>query len=113
MVDLDSAYAPAQWSTFFSAEVGASSALTGLMFVAVSINHSRIVAYLQLTPRVAKALVTLVGILFAASLCLVPGQSKKLLGSELVFLGLVVWITITVMQRSHSRDNPYIIRVQK
>jgi hypothetical protein len=90
MPDFNSAYTPAQWSNFLSAEVGASSALTGLVFVAVSINLARIMAYPHLAPRVAKALVTLVGILFAASFCLVPGQSKSLLGSELIFLGSFV-----------------------
>jgi hypothetical protein len=76
MLGSEFAYTPTQWSSFLSAEVSASAALTGLLFVAVSINLARILASRQLTPRVAKALVMLVGILFAASLCLVPGQSK-------------------------------------
>jgi hypothetical protein len=109
----DFAYMPAQWSGFLSAEVGASAALTGLLFVAVSINLAKIIAFPHLTPRAAKALVTLVGILFAASLCLVPGQSKNLLGAELVVVGIAAWIMITVTQRAHSRGNPYINRSQK
>jgi MFS-type transporter involved in bile tolerance (Atg22 family) len=113
MLGFDDPYLPAQWSSFLSAEVGASAALTGLIFVAVSINLTRILAYPHLTPRVAKALVTLVGIQFAASLCLVPGQSQVLLGSELMLLGTSVWITITVTQRAHSRGNPYVSRRQK
>ncbi len=113
MLGFDDPYLPAQWSSFLSAEVGASSALTGLLFVAVSVNLARVLAYPHLTPRVAKALVTLVGILFAASLCLVPGQSQHLLGSELMVLGTFVWIMITVMQRVHTRGNPYVSRGQK
>ena len=113
MLGFDDPYLPAQWSSFLSAEVGASAALTGLLFVAASINLARILAYPQLTPRVAKALVTLTGILFAASLCLVPGQSQVLLGSELMLLGTFVWFMITLMQRAHSRGNPYISRRQK
>jgi hypothetical protein len=109
----DFAYTPAQWSSFFSAQVGASAALTGLLFVAISINLAKIVAFPHLTPRAAKAVVTLTGILLAASLCLVPGQPKKLLASELNLLGVLVWIMITVTQRAHSRGNPYINRRQK
>ena len=66
-----------------------------------------------ISPRVAKALVTLVGILFAASLCLVPGQWQHLLGLELMVLGTFVWIVITVLQRAHTRGNPYVSRRQK
>jgi hypothetical protein len=113
MLGSEFAYTPTQWSIFLSAEVGASAALTGLLFVAVSINLARIISSPQLTPRVAKALVTLIGILFAASLCLVPGQSKNLLGSELVVLGAFDWVVITLMLRAHSHGNAYISRSQK
>jgi hypothetical protein len=113
MPGTDVAFDPAQWSSFFSAEVGASAALIGLLFVAISINLARIIAFPHLTPRAAKAIVTLIGILFASSLCLVPGQPKNLLGSELILLGVLAWIMITVTQRAHSRGNPYINRGQK
>ncbi len=109
----DVAYIPAQWSNFLSAEVGAAAALTGLLFVAVSINLSKILAYPPLAPRIIKALATLIGVLFFASLCLVPGQSNQLLGSELILLGIPIWIIITVNQRKHSRGNPYLGRSQK
>ena len=107
------AYAPELWTSFFSAQVSASAALTGLLFVAVSINLGKIVAFRHLTPRAAKALVTLIGVLFAASLCLVPGQSTTMLGFELAILGCALWATITFLQRSHSHENPYINRAQK
>jgi hypothetical protein len=107
------AYIPAQWSTFLSAEVSASAALAGLLFVAVSINLSRIIANPQLTPRIIKALTSLIGILFFASLCLVPGQSSSTLGSELILLGILIWLIITIKQREHSRGNPYLRGYQK
>lgn len=112
MFDPDVAYAPALWSSFFSAEVGASAALTGLLFVAVSINLSKIVTLPHLTPRAAKALATLVGILFAASLCLVPGQPREQLGWELIGTGVLAWAAVTFAQYRHSRGNPYIGKVQ-
>ncbi|MEI9978749.1 MAG: hypothetical protein WDN23_07045 [Edaphobacter sp.] len=113
MFDPDVAYAPAQWSTFLSTEAGAAAALTGLLFVAVSINLQRIITYPQLTPRIIKALATLMGILFATSLCLVPGQSNKLLGIELITFGIFLWLIITLKQRAHSRGNPYLRGYQK
>jgi hypothetical protein len=112
MFDPDVAYAPALWSSFFSAEVGASAALTGLLFVAVSINLSKIVGLPHLTPRAAKALATLVGILFAASFCLAPGQPREQLGWELIGTGVLAWAAITFAQYRHSRGNPYVGKVQ-
>lgn len=103
-------YDPGQWSSFLSAQVSASAALTGLLFVAISINLSQIISSPLLTPRAAKALLTLVAVLLAASLCLVPGQSLTSLGWELICLGVVLCIPITVLQRGASRGNPYINR---
>ena len=108
MTDFDVGYLPPQWSNFLSAEVGASAALTGLLFVAVSINLDKIISFPRLVPRAGKALVTLIAILFAASLCLVPGQPQSLLGFELILLGAIAWIMITRMQQGHARDNPYM-----
>ena len=107
------AYTPDQWTSFLSAEVSAAAALTGLLFVAVSINLNKIISFAQLTPRAAKGLITLIGILFAASLCLVPGQPVRMLGWELTILGVIFWGTITFLLWSHLRGNTYINRPQK
>jgi hypothetical protein len=107
------AYSASEWSIFLSAEVAASAALAGLLFVSISINLAQIVANPNLPPRAAKAVTTLVSILLGGSFCLVPGQSARVLGSELLLLGIGAWIAITVMQRVHSRGNQYVTRRQK
>ena len=58
---MGSAYSPADWTGFFSAEVGASAGLAGLIFVAVSINLAQIVKETHLVSRSAKALLSLMG----------------------------------------------------
>jgi len=108
----DLSYSPAQWSNFFSAEVGASATLTGLLFVAVSINLSKIISIPHLASRVAKGLMTLVGVMFAASLCLVPGQPTSALGVELITLGAFIWVTVTMLQRASASGNPHISHLQ-
>jgi hypothetical protein len=106
------AYDLPQWSAFFSAEVGATAALTGLLFVAVSINLSKIIAIPLLTARSAEALSKLAGVLVAATLCLVPGHSTVALGWELLAVGIIAWILITRAERASSRNNPYTARWQ-
>ena len=105
---MGSAYNAADWTSFFSAEVGASAALVGLIFVAISINLPRIITGTQLIPRCAQALFILMGVLLASTFCLVPNQPAAFLGCELAGLGLIVWISATIFQRSASRDNPYV-----
>ena len=92
------AYATAGWETFFAAEVSAAAALTGLLFVAVSINLTRILAFPQLPGRAAETLLMLVGVLVVSTLSLVPGQSRVALGAEILTVGLCVWAVPVVMQ---------------
>jgi hypothetical protein len=113
MLDSGVAYNPAQWAWLFAAETSASAALTGLLFVAVSINLPKIVSMPVLIARSAKALSTLVGVLLAATFCLVPGQPRTFLGGELMIVGILIWIMITSSERASSRGNPYMRKRQK
>jgi hypothetical protein len=72
------------WSDFFVAQVGASAALTGLIFVAVALNLERILKYRWLPQRAAQTLVVLGEALLLASLCLMPRQPALVLGIELL-----------------------------
>jgi len=83
------------WENLLIAEVGASAALLGLIFVGVSINLTRIISIPGLPDRAFLALVILLTILIMSSLLLVPGQSLTLVGIELLVVGLIVWITAT------------------
>src|SRR5579871_2371445 len=80
----------------FGAEVAASAALTGLVFVAVSLNLKPILDFPSLPRRVLKALCMLTLVLVISSLAMVPGQGSALLGLELLVLGLVTLIWVVV-----------------
>jgi hypothetical protein len=61
------AYSTAEWQSLFVAEVGASAALAGLLFVAISINLARILQGAGLSGRAGEAMVLLVAGLVAWS----------------------------------------------
>ena len=82
-----SGYQTAPWSDFSVAVVGASAALAGLLFVAVSINVERILAGDALTGRSANAMVLFVVPLVVGTLVLVPAQPRTALGIELLLTG--------------------------
>jgi hypothetical protein len=80
-----------EWSDFFVAEVGASAALAGLLFVAVSINLAQILKYPHLPTRALEALATLLCVLVISTFALVPGQTPLVHGLEMGGTGLATW----------------------
>jgi hypothetical protein len=79
-------YATEGWGELFLAEAGASAALGGLLFVAVSINLQRIVAIRSLPGAALGSIVLMV-----STFALVPEQPRWLLGGEVLVVGLVAW----------------------
>lgn len=99
------------WDNFFFAQVGASAALVGLIFVAVSINLTKILASRHLPNRALEALIFLLIILVVASLMLVPDQSISLLGIEILATALIFWtvtlrIDVRIWQRTETQYRP-------
>ena len=84
----------AEWSDFCVAQVGASAALLGLLFVGVSINLGRILALAGLPDRALLALVLILNVLVTATLMLVPGQPLRLLGAEVLIAGVVAGVAL-------------------
>jgi len=78
-----SAYQLADWANLAVASAGAAAALTGLLFVAVSINLKRILEFPQLPDRAAGTLGLLLTILLVAVVLLAPGQPRQATGVEI------------------------------
>ena len=94
------------WENFFVGELGASAALTGLVFVGVSINLTKIMASSYLPNRALEALVALVVVLFISSLMLIPGQAFLAMGIEVLLIGLLDWVTMLLLQLQTLRKTP-------
>jgi modulator of FtsH protease len=92
-----------RWESFFVAEVGAAAALAGLLFVAVSINLTRIVADPGLPGRAAETIALLVNALVIGSICLMPGQSRTALGIEVLVIGAIGWAIPVTLQLQNAR----------
>jgi hypothetical protein len=103
------AYSTADWETFFAAITGAAAALTGLLFVAVSINLDRILVKESMLPaRAAETLATLVFVVISLALALVP-QNIHLLGAEILVIAVplfAVTLRNTVTYRRRNPDSP-------
>ena len=85
------------WDNFFVAVASSAAALTGLLFVAVSINLSRILSFATLPGRAAEALIVMFGALAVALCGLVP-QGHVAVGVEWVAIGTIVILTATSIQ---------------
>jgi hypothetical protein len=93
---VSTAYAPEEWKDLFVAVAGASAALLGLLFVAVSINLERILSFEGLPERALETLLLLLGALIVSIVGLMPGQGHVALGLEL--LGIAAIVTAIVFR---------------
>lgn len=93
------AYQPGDWESFALGHVGASAALLGLVFVGVSINLRDIIGSGTLVHRAGEAVILLGWVLATATVVLIPGQHRGVLGAELIVLGVVLFVIVRFLQR--------------
>ena len=79
------------WVNFFIAASGASAALAGLVFVALSVNITRIIEVPHLPARAGATIATLILILVSSMAALIP-QPAFALGVEIVAFGICGWL---------------------
>lgn len=90
---MDVAYDPQRWESFYVMTGGAAAALTGLLFVAMSLHSKAITAHPVYGGRAVGTLVSLVTQLFLAGAVLVPGQSVVAIGVEVEIAALYFLVT--------------------
>lgn len=99
-------YDPAAWAVFFASVTGAAAALTGLLFVAVSINLSKILSGQAMLPaRAAETLVVLLFVVISSALSLIP-QDVQVLGVEILVLSVPLTVITVRNQLKFQRQNP-------
>jgi modulator of FtsH protease len=95
---VSAAYDAGEWSDLFVATAGATAALAGLLFVAVSINVDRILSFKGLPERALETLLILLGALVVSVLCLAPVETGTL-GWLLLVAGVVALVAVTRLER--------------
>ena len=95
-----------EWHDFFLAAAGAAAVLIGLVFIGLSINLELIMANPTYgwTGRALEALVSLMAILIASILLLVPGQGMVIAGVEVLAVGVADWVAVLTLQLRQLRN---------
>ena len=91
-------YMPAMWHRFGESLAAVSGALTGLLFVAVSVKSDTLAASRSLRSRAAETLVLFISSVLIALLVVAP-QPSTALGAELLATCVVVGVTLLVLDR--------------
>lgn len=86
------------WLNFYSATASASAAMTGLVFVGLSINLARVLAIPGMVARCGEAIMLLGLALLVSLKCLVPGQTLASLGWAIGPIALSTWVLPVLLQ---------------
>lgn len=91
-------YTTAMWLSFGAALAAVAGALTGLLFVAVSVKGDALAASRSLSSRAAQTLVLFMTSVLIAILLVAP-QSSAALGSELIAVAVVSGTALLILDR--------------
>jgi len=84
----------------FATQAGVGAALTGLVFVALSINLKQILALPSLAGRAGEALLLLLLPVVNGLIGVLPQTSSRALGGELLGIAAVLWILVSWILRA-------------
>jgi hypothetical protein len=107
-------YATAMWLSFGEALAAVAGALTGLLFVAVSVKSGALAASLSLRSRAAQTLVLFITSVLVAVVLVAP-QPATALGSELVAVAAVSGAALLILDRraGHGSDERVARYIEK
>jgi hypothetical protein len=93
-----------EWQTILAVQAGAAATLTGLVFVAVSINLPRIVETPGLSGRAAESILHFLQVFFVCTAVLIPRQPMTPLAFEILAFALVSWALQVTAQMRYAKS---------
>jgi len=87
-----------EWNTLFAVEAGAAATLTGLVFVALSINLSRILAFPGLPGRGAESIMQFLQVFFISTVGLIPRQPEHIFAIQILVIAAASWCAQVTLQ---------------
>jgi len=100
------AYNAGAWQTFYAMTGGAAAALTGLLFVAMSLHAKAIMANRFFRDRAVATLMSLTSQLLISGAVLIPGQPLWLLGAEIEAIALLFSANLVRTIATRDRVGP-------
>jgi hypothetical protein len=92
-----------EWQTLFSVQAESAATLTGLVFVAVSINLTRVLSSPGLPGRAAESLAQFLQVFFVCMAALIPQQTTAL-ATEIIVITLMCWVLQLASQINYARS---------
>jgi hypothetical protein len=92
-----------EWDALLAVDAGAAATLTGLVFVALSINLSRILALPGLSGRGAESIMQFLQVFFISTVALIPRQPEQIFAIEVLIIAAVSWIAQVSVQVSYLK----------
>jgi modulator of FtsH protease len=89
-----------EWDNFAVITGSAAGALTGLLFVAVSLNRDRIVGHPGLRAEAGQTLVLFILALLLSVILVIPGMSATVLGIVFVAVAIVSGVILSLLSRN-------------
>jgi hypothetical protein len=93
------------WQTILSVQAESAATLTGLVFVAVSINLTKIVAFPGLPSRAAESIMQFLQVFFICTVALVPRQADMSVATGILCISLFSWVMQVIAQIRYARMN--------
>jgi len=94
----------AEWHNLLAVQAGAAATLTGLVFVALSINLARIMAFPGLPSRAAESILQFLQVFFICTASLIPGQPAEALAAEILTVAGFSWAVQIFAQVRYARS---------
>jgi modulator of FtsH protease len=102
------AYDTTQWQNFFIVTGGAAAALTGLLFVAMSLHARSIMAHAFFSGRAIGTLMSLASQLLISAAALIPGLPIWLLGAGVEAVALFFVAYLIFQRRNREPESPAV-----